>query len=213
MGVMSENHGTPTEKPEEVTLKMKLEDVLGVVSRSNSRSIITDSSVYDGESEYLKKAWFRHVLSSIEKLNDLVETVRSVDISNLKGDLKDEIRKVESRLDRLEQAVRDNRNELLSKIDKIDSDLAKKLEYSHRELLKKVEELNRDVQAYKLVVDSKFNEAEKELQAYRKEVVDPLRLKILTISVKIGMLATIAGMAGSLLFAILGYVAQHYIFK
>lgn len=210
---MSENHDEP-KIPDEVTLKMKLEDVLGVVSKSSRRPIMdTQSVIHDAEGEDIKKAWFRHVLSSMEKLNDLVETIRSVDISNLKADLKDEIRKVEGRLDRLERQVRDNRNELLGRIDKVDTELTKKIESTYQNLLNKVEEVNRDLQKYKLVVDSKFNQTEKELAAYKKEIIEPMRLKVLTISIKLGVWAALAGLVGSGIFAAVGYFLKEYFFK
>lgn len=204
---MSEDRET-SNVPEEVTLTMKLEDVLGAVSKKAGVSAIAE---HDDGGE-LRKAWFRHVLSSVEKLNDLIETVRSVDISNLKVDLKDEIRKVEYRLERLEQVVRDNRQEVLSKIDKVDTELTRKVENSYQELLKKIEDVNRDLQSYKTVVDSKFNQAQKEFLTYKKEVVDPLRMKILTISVKLGVWATLAGIVGSTLFTIGFYVVKSYFF-
>jgi DNA anti-recombination protein RmuC len=208
---MSKDHEDP-KIPDEVTLKMKLEDVLDVVAKSGNRPITTRSSaVHDADGEDLKKAWFRHVLSSVEKLNTLVENVRSVDISNLKADLKDDIRKVEARLDRLERQLRDTRQELLARIDKVDAELTKKIEAAHQELLNKIEEVNRDLQAYKTTVDNKFIAAEKELSTYKKEVVDPMRMKILTISVKLGVWATVAGLVGSGLFALGGFLIKSYL--
>jgi hypothetical protein len=209
---MSKDHEA-SNVSEEVTLKMKLEDVLGAVSKTNGGPVTTGSSIQDAEGVELRKAWFRHVLSSVEKLNYLVETIRSVDLSNLKVDLKDEIRKVEYRLERLEQLVRDNRQEVLSNIDKVDTELTRKVENSYQELLKRIEDVNRDLQSYKTIVDSKFNQAQKEFLAYKKEVVDPLRMKILTISVKLGVWATLAGVVGSTLFTIGWYLLKTHFTK
>ena len=128
---------------DEITLKMKIEDILEVVSKSGKSSMISDSQAHFAEGEDLKKAWFRHMLSSMEKLNDLVETVRSVDITNLKTDLREEIRKVEKRIEQLEQHIKENRTELLSKVDKVDTELTTKIDKSHQELLKKIEEVHR----------------------------------------------------------------------
>jgi DNA anti-recombination protein RmuC len=198
---------------DEITLKMKIEDILEVVSKSSKSSMISDSQTHFAEGEDLKKAWFRHMLFSMEKLNDLVETVRSVDITNLKTDLKEEIRKVELRIEKLEQQIKENRTELFSKIDKVDTELTTKLDKSHQELLKKIEEVHRDLQAYKITVENKFNTAEKELKEYKKEVVDPLKTRLLTVSVKLGVWATVAGLVGSGLFAFGFYLVRIFVFK
>ena len=207
------NEAKDPKKSEEITLKMKIEDILEVVSKSGSRAMISDNASHIAEGEDLKKAWFRHVLSSMEKLGSLVETIRSVDMTNLKSDLKDEIRKVEARLDRIEQQIRDNRKELSEKAETIDKTLTAKIDSSYKELLSRVEELNRDLQAYKLNVDVKFNDADKELSAYKKDVIQPLKDALLTISVKIGIFAALAGFMGSGIFAGLAYLIKIYIFK
>lgn len=187
---------------DDVVLKMKLEDVLSVVAKSSVRPIMDEKAVvYNTEGEDIKKAWFRHVLYSMEKLNDLVEKVRSVDIPNLKADLKDEIYKVENRLERAERQVRDHRQESLTKIDKVDVNLLKKFESTCQELLSKTEEVKRDLKAHKVAIESKFKQVDEEFSTYNKEVVDPMRMKILTISVKLGVWAAIAGVIGSGLFA------------
>jgi len=197
-----------TDKPdklnnlEEVTLTMRMEDVIGLVSKSGNTSMISGNSLHDDEAEDLKKAWFRHMLSSMEKLNGLIETVRSVEMSNLRNDLKDEIRKVESRLDKIEQQARDNRQELIQKAEKIDANLRAKIDTAYRDLLKRIDEVDKDLQNYKLAVDKKFSDAEKDLNDYKKTVVDPLRMKLLSISIKLGVWAAIAGAAGSVLFTV-----------
>lgn len=205
---------TPEKKlAEEITLKMKIEDILEVVSKSGNRSMISDTQTHSAESEDLKKAWFRHMFSSMEKLNDLIENVRSVDITNLKIELREEIKKVEIRIEKLEGQIKENRNELLSKVDKVDATLTDKIDRSHIELLKKIEEIYGDLQTYKTTIESKFNNAEKELKEYKKEVVDPIKVKLLTISIKLGVWATVAGLVGSSLFALGFYLMKVYVFK
>lgn len=196
-----------------VTLSMKIEDILDAVTKPGSRPFTEDTSPHLAEGEDLKKAWFRHMLSSMEKLNDLVETVRRVDIVNLKVDLKEELRKAEARIDKLEQQVRDNRKEITNKVDKLDADTSAKIDRYYRELLEKISETSRDLQAYKLTVDSKFNSTEKDIEQYKKDVIEPIKVRLLTISVKLGVYAAIAGFVGSGLGIFVFYLMRVYIFK
>lgn len=196
---------------DEVTLKMKLDDILGVVTKSGRGRVLSQASVHDTDGEDIKKAWFRHMLISMERLSDLVESVRSVDISNLKSDLKDEIRRVEKRLEGLGQQVIDNRKELLAHSNKIDTDLTGKLDRSHQDLLKRIEDLVRDLNSYKLVVDTKFSTFDKELDKYKRSVVDPLSMKVMAISVKMGVWGTIAGLVGGAIFTVGWFFVKTYI--
>ena len=196
-----------------VTLNMKIEDILDAVTRTEGKPISESAAAHIAEGEDLKKAWFKYMLSSMEKLNDLVEAIRRVDIVNLKTDLKEDCRKAESRIDKIEQQVRDNRKEIESKVDKLDKDLTAQIDRSHRELLDKITEVNRDLQAYKLRVDTRFNVADKEIEQYKKEVIEPLKIKILTISVKLGVWATIAGLIGSGIGIFSFYLARIFIFR
>jgi archaellum component FlaC len=197
---------------DEVTLRMKLDDILGVVTKSGRGRVLSQDSFNDTDSEDIKKAWFRHMLKSMERLSDLVESVRSVDISNLKSDLKDEIKRVEKRLEGLGQQVIDNRKEVLANANKIDTDLTGKLDRSHQDLLKRIEDLVRDLNSYKLVVDSKFNTFDKELDKYKRAVVDPLSMKVMAISVKLGVWGTVAGLIGGAIFTVAWFFVKTYIF-
>jgi len=197
---------------DEVTLRMKLDDILGVVTKSGRGRVLSNNAYDDVDSEDIKKAWFRHMLKSMERLSNLVESVRSVDISSLKSDLKDEIRRVEKRLEGLGQQVIDNRKELLANTSKIDTDLTAKLDRSHQDLLKRIEDLARDLNSYKLVVDSKFNTFDKELDSYKRAVVDPLSMKVMAISVRLGIWGTIAGLVGGAVFTVAWFFVKTYIF-
>lgn len=111
------------EDKNKINLSVEIKDLVEIVSKSSNRLSLSQSS--DGrhssiEAEELKKAWFNHLLISLEKLHNSVEDVRRTDIPNLKrefkealnkneDDLKEDITKAEvyskTEIDRLEKAI------------------------------------------------------------------------------------------------------------
>jgi hypothetical protein len=141
-------------KTNTVTLDIELQDLLDIVSKSGSKALLSnETTAHIMEGEDLKKAWFKHVLINIEKLADLIETVRRVDMGNLRTELKNEI-------DNLEK-----------KLEKYDT----------------------------------------ELKQYKKDVIDPLNNKVLTITIKLGIWSVIAGFFGSGIMAIIVYIIKEHI--
>jgi hypothetical protein len=106
-------------KKGKVTLDIELDDLINIVSKSSSGPVssIRDASFSHAvEGEDLKKAWFKHMLLSMEKLNDLIETVRRVDISNLKNDIKDEIKIIDRKLEKAEDELKVYKKDVIDPI-------------------------------------------------------------------------------------------------
>ena len=87
---------TQNKKSGQITLD--LQDLLDVVSKAKDSPISTTDRGM--EAEDLKRAWFNHVLLSMEKLSAAIEDVRRVDIVGLRNELKTEIEKVEEKVDK-----------------------------------------------------------------------------------------------------------------
>lgn len=181
-----------------VSLDIEIKDLLNVVSKSGSRPILSEPSSHLIEGEDLKKAWFKHMLSSMEKLNDLIEKVRREDIATLKNDMKEATNKVELKVDKLEVETKTIRLELIGQIEKVEKNLTSK------------------IQKMEAAFDAKEKSDRAELEAYKKEVrdvIDPIKNRVLTITVKLGVWATVAGFAGSGLMALVVYIVKEYFMK
>jgi hypothetical protein len=109
-------------KTSTVTLDIELQDLLDVVSKSGSKPpLSTETSAHSMEGEDLKKAWFKHVLISMEKLNDQVESIRRTDIVDVQNefkisinDLKEFIKRVETKVDKAEDELKVYKKEVLA---------------------------------------------------------------------------------------------------
>jgi len=87
---MSNRDGKKTDK---VTLDIEFKDLVDMVSRSKAPLISGTYSKHMIEGEELKKAWFQHVLISMEKLGDTIQEVRTKDLVELRKELKAEFQK------------------------------------------------------------------------------------------------------------------------
>jgi hypothetical protein len=109
-------------KTSTVTLDIELQDLLDVVSKSgNKPPLSTETTAHSMEGEDLKKAWFKHVLISMEKLNDQVESIRRIDIVDVQNefkisinDLKEFIKRVETKVDKAEDELKVYKKEVLA---------------------------------------------------------------------------------------------------
>lgn len=109
-------------KTSTVTLDIELQDLLDVVSKSGSKPpLSTETNAHAMEGEDLKKAWFKHVLISMEKLNDQVESIRYTDIVEIRNDLKIDIndvkefiKRVETKVDKAEDELKVYKKEVLT---------------------------------------------------------------------------------------------------
>jgi len=161
-------------KGNKITLDIELQDLLDVVSKgANSGPIGEPLSAHDVEGEALKKAWFRHMLLSMEKISDTVEDIRRVDLFNLRTEFKEELLRVDGRLEKTEANIKS--------------------------------ELKR--------IDIKAEKSEDELKVYKKDVVDPVINKVITIWVKLGMFSIIAGCIGGGIIGLIFVVLREHIIK
>lgn len=111
-------------KTNKVTLDIELQDLLNAVSKKSSNGPINDVlSDHDIEGEALKKAWFKHVLLSVEKLNDIIENIRRVDISNVRAEWKEELSNVTRIINKLETEVKAEIKDVRDKAIKAEDEL------------------------------------------------------------------------------------------
>jgi oligoendopeptidase F len=182
-------------KSGKVTLDVEIKDLLNIVSKSNAKPVLSESLAHAIESEDLKKAWFRHTLQSLEKLNDLIETVRRVDIANLKSDMKEEIKRVDSKVDKVEGNIKETNAGISDRITILENDL----------------------RMYKDDVSNMFISKDKELQEYKDNIkenaIEPIKTKVLSLTIKLGIWATIGGFVGSSLLAFILYMLRQYLLK
>ncbi len=109
-------------KTSTVTLDIELQDLLDVVSKSGSKPPLSnETSAHSMEGEDLKKAWFKHVLISMEKLNDQVESIRRVDLIDIQdefkesiNDVKETIKKIEQKIDKAEDELKAYKKDIVS---------------------------------------------------------------------------------------------------
>ncbi len=161
-------------KGNKITLDIELQDLLNVVSRGSSAGPIGEPmSAHDVEGEALKKAWFRHMLLSMEKISDTVEDIRRVDLHNLRTEFKEELLRVDAKAEKIETNIKT--------------------------------ELNR--------IDNKAEKSEDELKLYKKEIIDPVINKVITIWVKLGMLSLIAGCVGGGIIGLIFVVLKDHFIK
>lgn len=150
---MTENDRKTTNK---ITLDIELKDLINIVSKGESTPTLRDMSFsHSIDGEELKKAWFKHMLLSMEKLNDLIETVRRVDIVSLKNEIKEDLKSIEK----------------------------------------------------------KFEKADDELKQYKKDMIDPINNKVITLTVKLGLFSALAGFLGSGLMGLLLYILRDYFLR
>lgn len=111
-----------------VTLDIELQDLLDVVSKSGSKPpLSSETNTHAMEGEDLKKAWFKHVLISMEKLNDQVESLRRIDLIDIQTEFKLDIIEVKEFISKLESKVEKAEDELKAYKEKIINPLSDKV--------------------------------------------------------------------------------------
>jgi hypothetical protein len=103
-------------KAGKITLDIELQDILDIVSKSGRQPALGDSSSHIIEGEDLKKAWFKHLLISLEKINDLVETIRRNDLVNIRNEFKEEIKELRLKIDKNEDELEKYKKDVISPI-------------------------------------------------------------------------------------------------
>lgn len=109
-------------KTSTITLDIELQDLLEVVSKSGSKPPFSnETNTHSMEGEELKKAWFKHVLISMEKLNDQVESIRRIDLVDIQdeikasiSDVKEIIKKTDARVEKAEDELKVYKKEVIS---------------------------------------------------------------------------------------------------
>ena len=101
-------------KEGKVTLDIELSDLIKIVSKSNSSPISGSPSQHSIEGEELRKAWFKHVLLSMEKMGDTIQTIRTTDLSDLRKELKAEIDKIDGRVTKNEDALTTYKKDIIN---------------------------------------------------------------------------------------------------
>lgn len=99
------------ERPEgpdrgKLSFDIDFKDIVQMVSQAGQKSFIGADPKEAAESEAIKKAWFEHMLLSIEKLQDAIEDVRRVEIYNLKKDVEKYLEKLEKNLEKFEAGLK-----------------------------------------------------------------------------------------------------------
>ena len=121
--------GKDENKKGKVTLDIELKDLVDMVSRSKAPPV-SGATQHSVEGEELKKAWFKHVLISMEKLSDAVQDIRNNDLKELRSELRAEFSKeldrVTKRATKSEDALELYKKEVIKPLnDKITALLAK----------------------------------------------------------------------------------------
>jgi len=109
-------------KTSTVTIDIELQDLLEVVSKSGSKPPLSnETNAHSMEGEDLKKAWFKHVLISMEKLNDQIESIRRTELVDVQNefkidinDLKEFMKRVEVKVDKAEDELKIYKKEIIS---------------------------------------------------------------------------------------------------
>lgn len=95
-----------TEKRGKLYFDINFEDIVKMVSQAGQSNFIGSGTKEDEASEAIKKAWFEHMLLSIEKLQDAIEDLRRIELHNLKKDIEKTLDKIEIRLNKLESDLK-----------------------------------------------------------------------------------------------------------
>ena len=88
-----------------IVLEVGLQDLIDIASKSNEAPLTQQSIQHSVDGEELKKAWFNYVLLSIEKLHDALEKVHREDLMELKKELREEIRRIEDKVTKLDDGL------------------------------------------------------------------------------------------------------------
>lgn len=105
-----------------VTLDIELKDLLGMVSSSKEPPITNFPTQHAMDGEDLRKAWFKHVLISIEKLSDTVQELRAKELVDLRKELKSEfhndINRIEIRITKNEDSLELYKKEVIKPVER-----------------------------------------------------------------------------------------------
>ena len=104
------------QKSGQLVLDLELQDLLDIVSKAGGRHSISEPlSEHVVEGEALKKAWYKHVLLTLEKMDAYLDTTRNVELPQLRSELKDDLhelrRELKSAIEKLERRLEKHEDE------------------------------------------------------------------------------------------------------
>ncbi len=155
------------------------------------------------EAERLKKAWFDHVIVTLEKLAENIDKTSS-DLHAAKNELYKEIVRVR-------ETLRTELNEFGSGVDK-------DLEKLEKRIYRVIDNVNKSIDSLspqsmkdelKKDIENLRKEIEKEIKELKKDTIKPLELGMVKLNIKIAGLAA----GATIVFNILILIARYYLFK
>lgn len=167
-----------------LSFDIELKDILQVVSQAGRQNFIGPDSREEIEAEEIRKAWFKHMLLSIEKLHDSIEDLRRVEIASLKLDFQRYLDKLEQRVERVE-------NQVKSELDKLEK------------------EIKNDID--KIAVNLKEHKAD--YKEDKRDVIGPMKISLTQLQVKMGFIGILSGMIGSGIMTFVLYLINEYLIK
>jgi len=177
---------------DKVKLSVEIQDLIELVSKSSNKlSLSQHGDRSTTEAEELKKAWFKHLLVSLEKLHDLVENVRRTDLPEIKKDFKEELNKLEVDL-----------KKELAKIEGEFRKAAEKLEEEHKKDIAKLE-----TRVEKIDLSIKENEVA--LTKYKTDIIGPMSTKLTELAAKMALIGVLAGGIASIIYIIIKELLEH----
>ncbi len=155
------------------------------------------------EAERLKKAWFDHVIVTLEKLAENIDKT-STDLHATKNELYKEIVSV--------------REILRAELKDFGGGVDKDLEKVEKRIYRVIDNVNKSIDSLspqpmkdelKKDIESLRKEMEKEIKELKKESINPLTIDMVKLNTKIAMWGGLAGVISTILI----FVARYYLFK
>lgn len=182
-------------------------------------------SPISGEVDELKRAWYNHVLTTLQKLDDRVDSISSElykelyrvkeaiqkDLYSLKSELEKEIASTKTFSVEAMEKIQNKINELIEK-------LSSRIEVLEKSVVKEelVKELNNIKQNLtKDILNQKtafVADIAKQKEEFNK-LLEPINTKITKIEVKLALWAAGFGVIGGIILKILLFLADKYYFK
>lgn len=157
-----------------VILAVEMQDLIDAVSKTGGKLSLSSDDQVSVESEEIKKAWFKHLLVSLEKINDTIDEIRRTDIVNIKKELKEDILKLENIL---KKEISKNEEDFKKQIDKIEKNITKQ--------------------------ENSLNNANDRLETYKTNIIGPMNEKVIALTVKMSMIGFISGTVASVVILLI----------
>ncbi len=163
------------------------------------------------EVKILKRAWYTHFLSVLEKLADNIDSV-----SDEFHDYKDKIyEEINSLRELLRQEINDAKNSGSIDLEKLESRIEKTIDTLNRLLEKSdhskdIEEIRKEMAALRLDMSTKI---ENMMSKHKKEVSDPMKELLTTLKTKIAVWTVVVTMAVSGTISFMFWLLKDYVKK